>query len=83
MKQTLANVEQARLDLDYATVTAPIAGRAGRALVTEGALVGQETAMQLTSVEQIGPIYVNFSPTDRGARAAAAGRKAGRNRAQP
>ncbi|MGC1953961.1 MAG: efflux RND transporter periplasmic adaptor subunit, partial [Gammaproteobacteria bacterium] len=61
VKQALANVEQARLDLDYATVTAPIAGRAGRALVTEGALVGQDTATQLTSVEQIDPIYVNFS----------------------
>ncbi len=61
VKQAQANVEKARLDLDYATVAAPIAGRAGRALVTEGALVGQDTATQLTSVEQIDPIYVNFS----------------------
>jgi multidrug efflux system membrane fusion protein len=36
-----AEVEAARLNLDYATVRAPIAGRIGRALVTEGALVGQ------------------------------------------
>lgn len=35
-----AAVERARLNLGYATVTAPIAGRIGRALVTEGALVG-------------------------------------------
>jgi membrane fusion protein (multidrug efflux system) len=61
VKQAQAKVEEARLDLDYATVTAPIAGRAGRALVTEGALVSQNTATQLTSVEQIDPIYVNFS----------------------
>lgn len=53
--------EQARLQLDYATVTAPIAGRVRRALVTEGALVGQDTATQLTTVEQIDPIYVNFA----------------------
>jgi len=61
VKQAQANVEKARLDLSYATVTAPIAGRAGRALVTEGALVGQGEATELTSVEQIDPIYVNFS----------------------
>ncbi|MGB7933802.1 MAG: efflux RND transporter periplasmic adaptor subunit [Gammaproteobacteria bacterium] len=61
VKQAQADVESARLDLGYATVTAPIAGRAGRALVTEGALVGQGEATQLTSIEQIDPIYVNFS----------------------
>lgn len=56
-----ANLEKARLDLSYATVKAPIAGRAGRAMVTEGALVGQDSATQLTTIEQIDPIYVNFS----------------------
>jgi membrane fusion protein (multidrug efflux system) len=59
--QAQADVESARLDLGYATVTAPIGGRAGRALVTEGALVGQGEATQLTTIEQIDPIYVNFS----------------------
>lgn len=61
VKQAQANVEKARLDLSYATVRAPIDGRAGRALVTEGALVGQGEATELTTVEQINPIYVNFS----------------------
>ena len=61
VKQAQADVEVAQLNLGYATVTAPIAGRAGRALVTEGALVGQGEATQLTSIEQIDPIYVNFS----------------------
>jgi len=61
VRQAQAAVESARLDLGYATVTAPIAGRAGRALVTEGALVGQGDATQLTTIEQIDPIYVNFS----------------------
>lgn len=61
VKQAQANVETARLNLGYATVTAPIDGRAGRALVTEGALVGQGEATELTTVEQIDPIYVNFS----------------------
>ncbi|MDI9653928.1 efflux transporter periplasmic adaptor subunit, partial [Burkholderia cenocepacia] len=35
--------------------------RARRALVTEGALVGQDQATPLTTVEQLDPIYVNFS----------------------
>jgi membrane fusion protein (multidrug efflux system) len=61
VKQAQANVEKARLDLGYATVTAPISGYAGRALITEGALVGQGEATQLTTVEQVDPIYVNFS----------------------
>jgi len=61
VKEAQANVEKARLDLSYATVRAPIDGRAGRALVTEGALVGQGEATELTTVEQINPIYVNFS----------------------
>ena len=61
VKVAQANLEKAQLDLSYATVTAPIAGRAGRALVTEGALVGQDEATQLTTIEQIDPIYVNFS----------------------
>lgn len=61
VKQAQANLELARLDLGYADVTAPIAGRAGRALVTEGTLVGQGEATLLTTVERIDPIYVNFS----------------------
>ncbi len=61
VQQAQASVEKAQLDLGYATVTAPISGRAGRALVTEGALVGQGEATQLTTIEQIDPVYVNFS----------------------
>lgn len=63
VKKAQADVESARLDLGYATVTAPIAGRAGRSLVTEGALVGEGEATKLTTIEQIDPVYVNFSLT--------------------
>ncbi len=59
--QARAAVKTAQLDLSYATVTAPITGRAGRALVTEGALVSQSSATELTTIEQIDPLYVNFS----------------------
>lgn len=56
-----AQLDKANLDVGYARVTAPIDGRARRALVTEGALVGQDSPTPLTTVEQIDPIYVNFS----------------------
>jgi membrane fusion protein (multidrug efflux system) len=55
-----AAVQNARINLNYAAVTAPISGRIGRALVTEGALVGQGEATPLAVVQQINPMYVNF-----------------------
>ena len=57
-----ASVQTAKINLGYASVTAPISGRIGRALVTEGALVGQGgDATQLAVIQQINPMYVNFT----------------------
>ncbi|WP_425376109.1 efflux RND transporter periplasmic adaptor subunit [Rhodomicrobium lacus] len=56
-----AAVEQAKLNLDYATVRAPIAGRIGRALVTEGALVGRTEATHMATIQQLDPIYADFT----------------------
>ncbi len=50
-----AAVQTSQINLGYASVTSPIAGRIGRALVTEGALVGQGDATQLAVVQQIDP----------------------------
>ena len=58
--QTRAQVESASLSLGYTTATAPISGRAGRAQVTEGALVSAASGTLLTTIEQIDRIYVNF-----------------------
>jgi membrane fusion protein (multidrug efflux system) len=58
---TRAAVQTARINLGYASVTAPISGRIGRALVTEGALVGQGEATQLAVVQQTDPLYLNFT----------------------
>ena len=56
-----AALQTARINLNYANVTAPISGRIGRALVTEGALVGQGEATPLAVIQQINPMYVNFT----------------------
>ena len=54
-----AAIQTAQLNLGYATVTAPIAGRIGRALVSVGALVSQAEATQMALIQQTDPVYVN------------------------
>ena len=61
LKQADAALTRARIDLENTTVPAPISGRVGRELVTEGALVGRGEATPLTTIEQTDPIYVNFT----------------------
>ena len=56
-----AAVRTAGISLGYATVTAPISGRIGRSLVTEGALVSATESTQLATIQQINPLYVNFT----------------------
>lgn len=62
--QTEAALTRARIDLENTRVPAPIAGRIGRALVTEGALVGRGDATHLATIEQIDPIYANFTQSN-------------------
>ncbi|WP_267224049.1 efflux RND transporter periplasmic adaptor subunit [Dyella silvae] len=67
VKQAQAAVESARINLGYTRVVAPIAGRAGQQQVTEGAIVGASNAdtgsnsTLLTTVDQLDPLYVNFT----------------------
>ncbi|WP_058618340.1 efflux RND transporter periplasmic adaptor subunit [Methylobacterium indicum] len=56
-----AQLARARIDLDFATVRAPISGRIGRALVTEGALVSQSEATKLALIQQVDPIFADFN----------------------
>jgi membrane fusion protein, multidrug efflux system len=56
-----AALQVAQINLGYAAVSSPISGRVGRALVTEGALVGQGEATPLAVVQQVNPMYVNFT----------------------
>ena len=48
-------------DLENASVPAAISGRIGRAMVTEGAFVRKGDATLLATIEQLDPIYVNFT----------------------
>lgn len=66
LAQAKANVAEARatlqrrhLDLDFATVRAPIAGRIGQSLVSEGALVSTSGTNALAIIQQIDQVYVD------------------------
>ncbi len=67
VQQAKAAVETARINLGFTRVTSPIDGRAGQQQVTEGAIVGNGTtdagsnATLLTTIDQLDPLYVNFT----------------------
>jgi multidrug efflux system membrane fusion protein len=55
-----ATVENAEVQLQYATITAPISGRTGALMVHEGNLVRANDATPLVVINQVAPIYVSF-----------------------
>lgn len=59
--QAQAAVETARINLIYTRVLSPIAGRIGRSLITEGALVTANQATVLATVQQLDPVYVDVT----------------------
>jgi multidrug efflux system membrane fusion protein len=56
-----AAVENAKVQLEYATMTSPIAGRTGALMVHEGNLVRALDTTPLVVINQIAPIYVSFA----------------------
>ncbi|RUO50760.1 efflux RND transporter periplasmic adaptor subunit [Pseudidiomarina aquimaris] len=60
LKVAEAELERAQLNLEYTKVKAPISGRIGRSLLTEGALVSVGQAQALTMIHQLDPIYVDI-----------------------
>ena len=56
-----ADLARANLNLDYATIRAPIDGIVGAAQVSEGALVVQHDATSLATIQQLDPIYADFT----------------------
>jgi len=67
LKAKTAQLELAKLDLEFTRVTAPVAGRAGQAEVTQGNLVvvGASGGPLLTTVVSLDPIYVDFDGDER------------------
>jgi membrane fusion protein (multidrug efflux system) len=60
-KQAKAEVQMAKVNVDFTKVRAPISGRIGRSLITEGALVTSGQAQELTTVTQLDPIFVDIN----------------------
>lgn len=58
--QSGAALETARINLRFASVTAPISGRIGRSIATPGALVSASQADPLAIIQQLDPIYVDI-----------------------
>ncbi|EJJ28661.1 RND family efflux transporter, MFP subunit [Rhizobium sp. CF142] len=56
-----AGLDEARINLDYTEVRAPITGIIGGALVTEGALVTADGTSNLALIQQIDPVYADFT----------------------
>lgn len=63
--QADAALEQARIDLRYTKVLAPISGRIGRSGVTEGALVTSGQTMAMATIQQLDPIYVDVTQSSK------------------
>lgn len=56
-----ASLEEAKINLEYTEVRAPITGIIGGALVTEGALVTADGTSSLALIQQINPVYADFT----------------------
>jgi len=63
VKSSQAAIRNAQLDIDYSTISAPIDGRIGQTLVNVGNLVSEEDTL-LTTLVQLDPLYVYFSPSE-------------------
>jgi len=63
LEQTTSALEEANLNLSYATVTAPVGGRIGKAMVAEGDLVTPER--KLANIVQLDPMWVSFQISER------------------
>jgi len=59
--QARAECDIARIDLDHTLIRAPISGRIGRSLITEGALAKAEQDAPLATIQQIDPLYVDIT----------------------
>ena len=64
-KAAAAELQLAHINLDYTTIKAPIAGRIGKSMVTDGAIVTAYQPTPLTTIQQLDPIYVDVPQSTR------------------
>lgn len=64
VKQAEANLDTAKLDLEYTEIKAPISGKIGKPIITEGNIVGTTTEA-LATIVQMDPVRVTFSMSDK------------------
>ena len=60
-----ANVQNARVQLSYTTIRAPLSGKTGNLIVTAGNLVRANDTSPMVTITQAAPIYVTFSVPER------------------
>ncbi|MBD5781113.1 efflux RND transporter periplasmic adaptor subunit [Pelagicoccus sp. NFK12] len=60
-KLAAASLESSRITLAYSRITSPISGQIGRSAVTKGALVTANQSAALATVQQLDPVYVDFT----------------------
>lgn len=72
-----AGLAAAELDLQYTKVKAPLSGRIGRALVTEGALIATTSEEPLAIIRKLDPVYADFTQSAKQLRALRTGIKTG------
>jgi membrane fusion protein, multidrug efflux system len=77
-----AQVEQAKLNLGYTTITTPVTGLSSYARVQEGAYVNPENSL-LTYVAQVDPIWLNFTLSENDILARKSSRASGKLRSPP
>ena len=56
-----AALNSARIDLEYTRVTAPISGRIGKSMISEGALVTAQQSAPLAIIQQLDPLYIDVT----------------------
>ncbi len=61
-EQGKADIELARLDMEYCKVKAPLSGKIGRSMTTVGALVTSGQPQEMAVIQQIDPVYVDLNP---------------------
>src|ERR1051326_5961192 len=64
LESNRALLNTAKLNLEYATITAPISGKIGDSLIPVGGLVTKNSAQPLTTLVPLDPIWVRFKVSE-------------------